>query len=132
MLLGVEDDSGARLRSTGAVVRSRLPVNPDHLAIVRSGMRALFGQGNTEYGTKYSGVARGAGVQAGKLSGLTATVEYARPDPRAEARTHGWFVGFAPSEDPRVAMAVFLRRGKGPEDAAVAAREIVARYLDAR
>jgi penicillin-binding protein 2 len=132
VLAGIEDDNGTRLRTVSSEVRSRLPVNPGHIAVVRSGMRAIFGQGDTEYGTKYSGVARATGAQVGKLSGITASVEYARPDPRADALTHGWFIGFAPSENPKVAMAVFLGRGKGPEDAAAAAREITARYLDAR
>ena len=130
ILLRVEDDAGQVIRAPESETIRRLDVAPANFALVRSGMRALFGQGTTPAGTKYSGVGRSAGVPEGRLSGIAATVEYARPDPRAEPRTHGWFAGFAPSDNPQVAFALFLRRGKGPEDALTVARDILIRYLD--
>jgi len=37
--------------------------------------------------------------------------------------THGWFAGYAPAENPRIALVVFLEKGHG-SDAASIAREI--------
>jgi cell division protein FtsI/penicillin-binding protein 2 len=46
--------------------------------------------------------------------------------------THGWFLGFAPSETPEIAVVVFLERGTGPTDAAPIARDIFSSYLRGR
>lgn len=41
---------------------------------------------------------------------------------------HGWFAGYAPANDPKIALVVFLEKGNGPVDAAGVAREIFAAY----
>ncbi len=38
--------------------------------------------------------------------------------------THAWFLGFAPAEDPEIAVVVFLYRGTGAVDAAPVAHEL--------
>ena len=43
--------------------------------------------------------------------------------------THGWFVGFAPYEDPQVAVVVFVQRGGGGQQAAPAAAKILDFYF---
>jgi len=44
--------------------------------------------------------------------------------------THAWFIGFAPVEDPRIALAVILENaGSGAYEAAPVAREIIREYL---
>lgn len=42
--------------------------------------------------------------------------------------THGWFVGFAPYDKPRIAVVVFLRRGEG-KDAARIAGLVISSYF---
>lgn len=42
--------------------------------------------------------------------------------------THGWFVGFAPFSQPRIALVVFLHRGEG-SDAAQIAGKVVSAYF---
>jgi len=41
--------------------------------------------------------------------------------------THGWFAGYAPAENPQIALVVFLEKGHG-SDAATIAREIFGAY----
>ena len=41
---------------------------------------------------------------------------------------HGWFAGYAPADNPEIALVVFLEKGNGPTDAAGVAREIFAAY----
>lgn len=43
--------------------------------------------------------------------------------------THGWFAGFAPADNPQVAVVVFLERGTGPADAAPLAAQILQAWM---
>lgn len=54
-----------------------------------------------------------------KVAGKTGT---ARAD--EGSWTHAWFAGYAPAEDPKIALVVFLEKGHGGSDAAGVAREI--------
>jgi cell division protein FtsI/penicillin-binding protein 2 len=38
--------------------------------------------------------------------------------------THAWFAGYAPADDPKIALVVFLEKGHGGSDAAAVAHEI--------
>jgi penicillin-binding protein 2 len=42
--------------------------------------------------------------------------------------THAWFAGYAPAENPQIALVVFLEKGHGGTDAASVAREILAAF----
>jgi cell division protein FtsI/penicillin-binding protein 2 len=61
-----------------------------------------------------------ASVGGVPVEGKTGTAEDAD-----SSRTHGWFVGLAPAEKPRVVVAVFVPGGRG-EDAAHLAGELLA------
>ena len=61
------------------------------------------------------------------LAGMVATVDDVGPN--GEKLTHGWFAGYGPSSDPRVAVAVFVERGRGAEDAGELAKAILSYYL---
>jgi len=41
---------------------------------------------------------------------------------------HGWFAGYAPAHNPKIALVVFLEKGNGPVDAASIAQQIFAVY----
>jgi penicillin-binding protein 2 len=43
---------------------------------------------------------------------------------------HGWFLAFAPADDPRIALAVLVEHGKsGAASAAPVARQILAHFF---
>jgi penicillin-binding protein 2 len=67
------------------------------------------------------GIASGAGAGGASVAGKTGTAEGAQ-----SSRTHGWFAGFAPAQDPEVVIVVYVPTGRGA-DAARVAGEIVAR-----
>jgi cell division protein FtsI/penicillin-binding protein 2 len=46
--------------------------------------------------------------------------------------THAWFVGFAPAEQPEIALVVFLERGTGAQNAAPLAGKLFRRYFAVR
>jgi cell division protein FtsI/penicillin-binding protein 2 len=66
------------------------------------------------------GMAGPAGLGGVAVLGKTGTAEGA-----SSPRTHGWFVGLAPAENPQVVIAVFLPAGRGA-DAAHVAGELLA------
>ncbi|MEJ7754664.1 MAG: penicillin-binding transpeptidase domain-containing protein, partial [Candidatus Limnocylindrales bacterium] len=46
-------------------------------------------------------------------------------------RPHSWFIGFAPAEEPRIAIAVIVERaGFGSEVAVPMAGDLMSLYLD--
>ncbi len=86
-------------------VRGTVPVDAPFLAVVREAMALAVREG----------MAKEAAVPGLAVAGL-ATV-----DGPGEAG-HGWFVGFAPAQEPRIAVVVFLQQGSGREAARAAAR----------
>ncbi|MCC7366894.1 MAG: penicillin-binding protein 2 [Chloroflexi bacterium] len=71
--------------------------------------------------------AKPAAIANVKVGGKTGSAE-AGPD---GSLTHSWFVGYAPADDPRVAIAVIMEhRGSGTDFATPAARSILQRALD--
>ncbi len=68
------------------------------------------------------GAARVDGVQ---VAGKTGTAENAGAD-------HNWFVGFAPADNPTIAVAVFVANGGGTggDVSAPIARDVIAAYLE--
>ncbi|MBS0295782.1 MAG: penicillin-binding protein 2 [Proteobacteria bacterium] len=107
-----------------------LPVNPDHLQFVREAMASVA---NDARGTAFAAAQLGLGPI--KMAGKTGTAQSHTYDGGHGAhgavgewkfRDHGWFVAFAPYDEPRYAMAVLVEHGGfGASAAAPKAREIM-------
>ena len=61
------------------------------------------------------GMAHAANVEGARVAGKTGTAAS-----RESARTHGFFVGYAPAEKPEIVVAIYLESGNGGEAAGVA------------
>ncbi len=72
-----------------------------------------------------NGSGQAAQVPGVQVAGKTGTAENAGPD-------HNWFVGFAPADDPQIAVAVFVANGGGTggDVSAPIARDVLAAYLE--
>ncbi|MGY1770272.1 peptidoglycan D,D-transpeptidase FtsI family protein [Blastococcus sp. SYSU D00813] len=70
------------------------------------------------------GSGRAARISGVEVAGKTGTAENAGPD-------HNWFVGFAPADDPQIAVAVFVANGGGTggDVSAPIARQVLQAYL---
>jgi penicillin-binding protein 2 len=115
---GFRDRNGKRL-DTLAFQSRRLSVSASTWDIVREGMRrAVELPGGT------GGMARIKGIQ---VAGKTGTAQNPHgPD-------HAWFVGFAPFDDPRIAICVLVENaGFGGSHAAPVAGKCMERYLFGR
>jgi len=87
--------------------------------VVWSSLRQAMGQ------VISSGTARSAAISGLSWGGKTGSTET-----RRDRKTHSWFVGFAPLNDPQIAVAVLVEdAGHGGEIAAPIARDVVRAYL---
>ncbi|HLN79641.1 MAG TPA: penicillin-binding transpeptidase domain-containing protein, partial [Thermoanaerobaculia bacterium] len=119
---------GVRLRYL-AQPRQSLAIDPALLAIVKNGMWAVVNEpGGTAFGSRVPGVEAG---------GKTGTVQVARRDAvlregvdRSLLTDHAWFTAFAPIDDPRIVVVVFVEHGgHGSSAAAPIARRLLAKYF---
>ena len=100
-------------------VRRHLPVDPSNLSIFQEGMRQAVSWGT----------AKNASVSGIQVAGKTGTAEFGEPLADGTHETHAWFSGFAPFQDPQVAVVVFLEKGNGAINAAPTAARILDYYF---
>lgn len=103
------------LKADVAGHRRKLPFSKRQLDVVREGMRMVVDGGTGRRG--------GAGV-AVAVSGKTGTAEVGRGESR---RKNAWFIAYAPSAEPTVAVAMIVENGEsGGGTAAPRVRNILA------
>lgn len=67
-----------------------------------------------------------------KVPGITTAGKSGTAELGGQGEPHSWFIGFAPAEQPRVAIAVLVEQaGRGAEVAAPIAGDLMARWLEA-
>ena len=98
-----------------------LPIETEHLDVVREAMKQTA---DGPLGTARRGEPEGV-----TIGGKTGTAEFGPQHPDDEYDTHGWFIAFAPYEEPEVAVVVYLNHGSGALQAAPVAREIFEAYF---
>jgi penicillin-binding protein 2 len=116
----------ARTAAASAPPPIALGIRPETIAAVKEGMRAVVAAG-TGWRSRLSTV-----EVCGK-TGSAQVVARSRLEksPNAfEMQPHGWFLAFAPADDPRIALAVLVEHGRsGGESAAPVARQILAQFF---
>ncbi len=99
--------------SAASIIRS------DVLQVVREGMRATVAD-------QVNGSARNLNKLATPSAGKTGTAEFG-----SEGRLHGWYVGFAPYDNPEIAVAVVIEGGgEGYRSALPVYEEIMRSYFN--
>ena len=93
-----------RLKADVPVERRPLRVPAVFLDVVREGMRMVVDGDGESRGTGWRG---GEGVPVA-VSGKTGTAEIGRGERR---RKNAWFIAYAPSEAPRIALALVIENG---------------------
>lgn len=100
---------------TAPVRGRRLSVNQRHLDRVREGLRRVL------HGTW--GTARASAVPGLVCAGKTGTAQ------NPHGLEHAWFCGYAPAENPRIAVAIMVEHGEHGSDVAPIFRRIVEAWL---
>jgi len=97
----------------------QLPLTPEHLQAIRQG---LLGATTDPRGTA-THVFQGLGISVAGKTG-TAQVD------SGEAEPHAWFAGYAPAEDPQIAVVVVVEHGgEGSKAAAPLFRQVIETYF---
>lgn len=95
----------------------RLPASSETLSVLRRALQAVVERGT---GTR-------AQIPGIPVAGKTGTAQMAK---RGRLVDNAWFVGFAPADKPKIAVAVFVETGgHGGDTAAPIAQKLMARYL---
>jgi penicillin-binding protein 2 len=115
----VRDANGNIIKANEPVVQNQIPISQENFAIMRDAMRQAV-----SWGTAKDGAVRGISV-----AGKTGTAEFGQRFANGEYETHAWFSGFAPAENPEIAITVFLERGVGAINAAPLASRIMDYYF---
>jgi penicillin-binding protein 2 len=113
-------------RPLSGPVPADLGLRPETVEAVRRGMRAVVNEGGTGWRARLDSV-----VVSGKTGSaqVVSHARFVRGGPSA-ILPHGWFVAFAPFEQPRLALAVLVENGgSGGGAAAPVAREVLARFF---
>ena len=73
------------------------------------------------------GSGRRARIDGVQVAGKTGTAQVS-----GDAPDHNWFIGFAPADDPKIAVAVFVANGGGTggDVSAPIARDVIQAYLE--
>lgn len=114
-------------------VRRDLGISAQHLDLIR---RSLVDVVQNEDGTAYKARNQDGVRVAGKTGTAQVVSRKSRSEESSSAwyldRSHGWFAGYAPAEDPQVAFAVLVEHGgSGGVSAAPIATAVMQHYLGA-
>jgi penicillin-binding protein 2 len=115
----VRDAQGRVIVPNEPKVEGSVGVSEANLAIVREAMRQAVQWGS----------ANPAQSSLVSIAGKTGTAEFGQRFADGTYETHAWFSGFAPAENPQIAITVFLERGVGATNAAPLASKILEYYL---
>lgn len=115
----VRDENGRVVKPNEPVIENTIPISAENFAIIREAMRQAV-----TWGTAKDGAVRGVSV-----AGKTGTAEFGQRFADGNYETHAWYSGFAPAENPQVAVTVFLERGVGATHAAPLASKILDYYF---
>jgi penicillin-binding protein 2 len=99
-----------------------IPASEKTIALVKRGLREAVTRG-TAWRTNWPDI---------PVAGKTGTAEFYGPrDVKGHLPTHAWFTAFAPYDNPKIALVVFLQGGgEGSEAAVPVAAKIIRYYFD--
>ncbi len=101
------------------VIRN-VPVDKAQLELVREGMRAAVTRGTAR--------AINLPDQYVQVAGKTGTAEYGEADAKGNKPAHAWFAAFAPVDNPKIAMVVFVEGGSNGALVSVPIANQIMRY----
>jgi penicillin-binding protein 2 len=115
----LRDGTGKTVATVPTNVKRDLNIDPRNIAIMREAMRESVADG----------AANLAAAKNVQIAGKTGTAEFGETIGNNQYLTHGWFTGFAPFDNPQIAITVFLENGNGGANAAPLAGRIMTYYF---
>lgn len=94
----------------------------ENLNAVLEGMKGV----TTESGGTAYNIFKNFNIEVG---GKTGSAQTGRKDENGKNITNAWFVGFAPFDEPEIAIVVMIENGQSGSNAAICAKDIIAEYF---
>ncbi len=134
LVLESRDADGVRYGGPEPEQRGTVPVSDEWLAIVREALRGVVEeQGGTGGRARVRGVRVAGKTGTSQVVALEHTDGIEEEDLELKHRDHAWFVGFAPTEAPEIAVAALVEHGgHGGSAAAPVVQKVLARYFETR
>lgn len=112
--------AGDVIKAKTSTVKRSIGVDARNIAIMREAMRQAVADGSATTGKS----------RVVEIAGKTGTAEFGEQRPDGTYTEHGWFTGYAPYNNPEIAVVVFLERGGGALSAAPVASRILSYYFE--
>ncbi len=120
VVMELTDANGETIALRRETVKRNLNIDPRNLDVMREAMRQ-----SVDDGAAFTGA-----VSNVVVAGKTGTAEFGLEISPGRYREHGWFTGFAPFNNPEIAVVVFLEEGNGSGTAAPVASKIIDFYFN--
>ena len=131
ILKSVYSPEGSVILESKKQLAGKLPVSKQTLEIIKEGLKEVV---NNPKGTAW--IARVEGLDISGKTGTAQVVGRSKERGLSEEelshrlKSHAWFVAYAPSDDPKIAVSVIVEHGgHGSSAAAPIAREIIKTYF---
>ena len=133
LVRAIEAPGSGKHRTLAPEERTRIDVKQQDLDIVKNAMQTVnMTRSGTAYGTfkdaPFSSAGKTGTSQVFSLRGA----QYRRDAVAERLRDHALYVGYAPADKPRIAVAVIIENGGWGRAAAPVARDIMAHWLAAQ
>lgn len=117
LVRALREPGSSKLQTVNPEVAHHVEASPEFWATLKGALRGVVAQGT----------AKSADLPGLGIAGKTGSTEFAASK---NGKTHAWFVGFAPLDHPKIAVAVLLEdAGHGGDVAAPVAAEVIKKYL---
>ena len=112
-------------------IAGKLPASRQTLEIVKKGLwEAVNGRKGTATIARIDGIAISGKTGTAQVVGRQQDEDSDEEDRAYHLKPHAWFVAFAPSDEPQIAVVVVVEHGgHGSSTAAPIARELIKTYL---
>lgn len=121
VLQDVVDEQGNTLQHVQREVSNTLNISQRNLGIMQEALRQA-----ADYGPARTGASNFV-----TIGGKTGTAEFGQPlADGTYPQSHAWYTGYAPFDDPEIAVVVFLEQGVGATNAGPVAKNIFDYYFD--
>lgn len=128
----IVDDQGKAKKSYDPTLVKNIKISPRTLSIIKEGLHAVVNEvGGTAFASKGKGLNMAGKTGTAQVIRMNRDKLFSKCDKNEfKYRNHGVFAGFAPADDPRIAVAVIVEHGcAGSKSAAPVAKQVVTTYM---
>lgn len=133
LVKAVVGPDGEVLKAFQPEVKNRLSLSPETVALLKDALQGVVNEpGGTAHAARVDNILVGGKTGTSQVIKMRADMRVKGQDLPYEYRDHAWFVSFAPVEDPKIALVVFIEHSgfSGGHAAAPAAGHILKRFFE--